>query len=49
VIDDPALRSLVDSYPELRDLDQGELAEQLCQRAEALIKKGLRRRGAADG
>jgi hypothetical protein len=49
VIDDPALRSLVESYPELRDLDQGELAEQLCQRAEALIKKGLRRRGAADG
>jgi hypothetical protein len=44
VLRDHELRALVESYPELTILDEGELADQLCQRAEAIIKQGLKRR-----
>jgi hypothetical protein len=43
VINDPELRALIDSYPELKVLDAGALADELCRRAEAIIKRGLRR------
>jgi hypothetical protein len=45
VLRDHEFRALVESYPELTILDEGELAEQLCQRAEAIIKRGLKRQG----
>lgn len=49
VLNDPELRALIDSYPELKALDEGALADELCQRAEAIIKRGLRRQARADG
>lgn len=49
VLRDPEFQRLVESYPELMVLDEGELAEQLCQRAEAIIKRGLRRHASPDG
>jgi hypothetical protein len=48
VLNDPELRALIDSYPELTVLDEGTLAEELCQRAEAIIKRGLRRHARAN-
>ena len=48
VINDPELRTLIDSYPELKVLDEGTLAEELCRRAEAIIKRGLRRHARAN-
>jgi hypothetical protein len=45
VLNDPAFQRLVESYPELIVLDEPELAERLCQQAEAIIKRGLRRSG----
>jgi hypothetical protein len=48
VLSDPELRALIDSYPELTVLDEGTLAEELCQRAEAIIKRGLRRHARAN-
>jgi hypothetical protein len=49
VLGDAAFRTLLDSYPELRNLDEGELADELCQRAEVLIKRGLRQHAAPAG
>lgn len=49
VLDDPEMRKLIDSYPELKALEEGALADELCQRAEAIIKRGLRRQARADG
>jgi hypothetical protein len=49
VLRDEEFRMLLESYPELTVLDEGELAEQLCQRAEAIIKRGLRRQASPDG
>ena len=49
VLRDEDFRRLIESYPELTVLDEGELAEQLCQRAEAIIKRGLRRQASPDG
>ncbi len=49
VLKDSEFQRLIESYPELTVLDEGELAEQLCQRAEAIIKRGLRRQASPDG
>jgi hypothetical protein len=49
VLRDEEFKTLIESYPELTVLDEGELAEQLCQRAEAIIKRGLRRQASPDG
>jgi hypothetical protein len=49
VLKDIEFQRLIESYPELTVLDEGELAEQLCQRAEAIIKRGLRRQASPDG
>jgi hypothetical protein len=49
VLRDEEFRGLIESYPELAILDEGELADQLCQRAEAIIKRGLRRQASPDG
>ena len=49
VLRDAEFQHLIESYPELTVLDEGELAEQLCQRAEAIIKRGLRRHASPDG
>ncbi|MGH6914343.1 MAG: hypothetical protein ACREH3_11635, partial [Geminicoccales bacterium] len=43
VLRDAAFQQLIESYPELSVLDEGELAEGLCRRAEEIIKRGLRR------
>ena len=48
LLGDPAFRDLVDTDPDLRDLDDGDLAEELYQRADKLIKRGVRRLSAAD-
>jgi hypothetical protein len=48
LLGDKAFRALVDADPELSQLDDGDLAEELYQRAEKLIKRGVRRRSAAD-
>ncbi len=49
VLRDAEFQRLIGSYPELTVLDEAELAEQLCQRAEAIIKRGLRRYASPDG
>jgi len=49
VLRDEEFKRLIESYPELNVLDEGELADQLCQRAEAIIKRGLRRQASPDG
>jgi hypothetical protein len=49
VLRDAEFQHLIESYPELTVLDEGELAEQLCQRAETIIKRGLRRHASPDG
>jgi hypothetical protein len=49
VLRDAEFQTLVESYPELAVLDEGELAEQLVQRAEAIIKRGLRRHASPNG
>jgi hypothetical protein len=48
VLNDPEFRRLIECYPELTVLDEAEMAEQLCQRAEAIIKRGLRRYASPD-
>ncbi len=48
VLRDHEFQRLIESYPELTVLDEAELAEQLCQRAEAIIKRGLRRHASPD-
>lgn len=48
LLGDKAFRALVDAEPDLCDLDDGDLAEELYERAEKLIKRGVRRRSAAD-
>jgi hypothetical protein len=48
VLRDGEFRRLIESYPELTVLEEAELAEQLCQRAEAIIKRGLRRYASPD-
>jgi len=48
LLGDPSFRALVDADPDLKGLDDGDLAEELYQRADKLIKRGVRRRSAAD-
>ncbi len=43
LLSDPQFQRLVEADPALSVLDQGELAEQLYERAENIIKQGLRR------
>lgn len=49
VLRDAEFQRLIESNPELTVLDEGELAEQLCQKAEEIVKRGLRRHARADG
>jgi hypothetical protein len=49
VLHDAEFQRLIESNPELTVLDGGELAEQLCQKAEEIVKRGLRRHARADG
>jgi hypothetical protein len=44
MLQDPAFLRLVEADPALCMLEEGELAEQLYERAEAIIKQGLRHR-----
>jgi hypothetical protein len=48
LLGDPAFQELLATDPELRDLEPGEQAELLYERADKLIKRGLRRRSVAD-
>jgi hypothetical protein len=48
LLGDPAFQELLATDPELRDLEPGEQAELLYERADTLIKRGLRRRSVAD-
>ncbi len=48
VLQDRAFRKLLQADPELARVDEDELAELLYQRANALIKRGLRRRSVAN-
>ena len=48
LLGDKAFRDLIDADADLRDLDDGDLAEELYQRADKLIKRGVRRLSVAD-
>ena len=48
LLGDPSFRALIDADPDLQNLDDGDLAEELYQRADKLIKRGVRRRSFAD-